>query len=579
MRKKQGLLTLFIVLCMVCSLNSMVVFGAVLQPVSDTNESVNASANTGMDTITVKDDTDASEENESKLAEKIIQNDARNGIVKIITGYEFEDTSFDKWVVGYGFLITKQQVIADRNVAVIDQNSNLYRTITGTRGPMYSRLGINLNDYQTTIKHVRTYILLDEGKVEAQANPNAIGDSFALLDLSQRINSKDVLTLSEDPMEDNTKIYAIGPYKIDSDDAKVGDIKPAQKTDFFGKLSSVTSHRRNGLSEYVEFKGNFQQYALAPGCPLVTKNQVVVGLITDGVKGNGSAVDIMTIEKVLDQANVEYIVDKPDQEDLPNTSELEKLIADYQKIDTSIYTKESVQNLNDELTNAKKLLSERGVSSNRIEKEYQLLSAAYAGLTKVDHKAFYIKIVLIVVVIIVLVVVAMFVAKLIHNRGKDEFEIEDERMEREAEKEKRKQERKAKKHENVVNTNYDNRAPEDDSGEDKTGVLDGQTGVLHENTKKAWLVHESGNRITINKNRFLIGKAQGVDYRINNNTVSRNHCRILTSGDDFYVEDLGSTNGTYIDGEQIGNVPTKITNGQQLVISDEHYTFEISGGS
>ena len=110
--------------------------------------------------------------------------------------------------------------------------------------------------------------------------------------------------------------------------------------------------------------------------------------------------------------------------------------------------------------------------------------------------------------------------------------------------------------------------------------MDGQTGVLHENTTKAWLVHESGNRITVNKNRFIIGKAQGVDYRINNNTVSRNHCRILMRGDEFYVEDLGSTNGTFIDGEQLSeSVPTKITNGQSLTISDEHYTFEISGGS
>ena len=568
MRKMHRLITLIIALCLICNLNFLIVYGSVLQPSSDTGTNTN---------IVTAD----SEENQSKLSEKIIQNDARKGIVKIVTGYEFEDTSFDKWVVGYGFLITKEQVIASRNVAVIDQNGVLYRQITGKRGPNYAKLGINLNDYQTTIKHVRTYILLDEGKVEAQVDPNAIGDSFALLNLSQRINSKDVLTLSEDPMEDGAKIYAIGPYKIDSEDAKPSDIKPAQKTDFFGKLSSVTSHRRNGLSEYVEFKGNFQQYTLAPGCPLVTKDQVVVGLITDGVKGNGSAVDIMTIEKVLDQANVEYSAVKANAPvATTDTKQLEDLIADIQTIDTSIYTHESLQRLSDELVTAKQLLTERGVSSNRIEKEYEALSEAYAGLTKIDHKSFYIKIALIIIGIVVLVVIAMFVTRMIHNMGKDEFELEDERMERQAEKERRKQEKKAKDHENIVNTNYDNRAPENDTGEDKTGVLDGQTGVLHENTTKAWLVHESGNRITVNKNRFIIGKAQGVDYRINNNTVSRNHCRILMRGDEFYVEDLGSTNGTFIDGEQLSeSVPTKITNGQSLTISDEHYTFEISGGS
>jgi Na+-transporting methylmalonyl-CoA/oxaloacetate decarboxylase gamma subunit len=389
-------------------------------------------------------------------------------------------------------------------------------------------------------------------------------------------------------MEDGMKVYAIGPNKTDSEEAKFSDILPAQKTDFFGKLSEVTSHRKSGLSEYVEFKGNFTHLTLVAGCPLITKDQVVVGMITDGTMGKGSAVDIKTIESVLDKANIEYIVVSANAPiNPPDTEVLEKLLNDVSTIDRSGYTKESLELLDEQVKASKALLEERSVSSNRVEKQYEALSQAYAGLRKVDHKAFYIKIALIVVVLIILVVVALFVRRFIHNMGKDEFEIEDEKLEKKAEKERKKQEKKAKHHEekeeektNYVNTNYDNHIPENDTGEDKTGVLDGQTGVLHENTTKAWLVHESGNRITVNKNRFIVGKAQGVDYRINNNTVSRNHCRILMRGDEFYVEDLGSTNGTFIDGEQLSeNVPTKITNGQKLTLSDENFTFEVSGGS
>ena len=583
MRKKQRLLTLIIALCVICNLNSIIAFGSVLQPVSESDDT----------TTTTNVVTDSQED--SKMAEKILQNDARKGIVKIVTGYEFQDTSFDLWTVGYGFLITKEHVITSRNVAVIDKSSSLYRSIVGTRGEMYARLGINLNDYQTTIKQVRTYIILDEGKVEAQTNPNAIGDSFAVLDLSQRINSKDVLVLSEEPMEDDMKIYAIGPKEIDNS-KKITEVKPAQKMDFFGKLSTVTKHRKSGFSEYVEFKGNFQTYILAAGCPLITKDQVVVGMITDGVKGNGSAVDIQTIENELDKANIEYSVVKPDQPnpDTPNAdpSIIEKLLADISTIDRSVYTKESLAALDEQVKISNEMLAERSVSANRIDKQYQSLSNAYAGLIKVDHSGFYKKIVIIAVVIIVVIVIIIFALRMIHNIGKDEFEIEDEKLERQAEKERRKQEKKAKNHtddksskqnEEVVNSYMNNGNENNSADEDKTGVLnedDGQTGVLNERTTKAWLVHESGNRITVNKNRFIIGKAQGVDYRINNNTVSRNHCRILTRGNEFFIEDLGSTNGTFIDGERLNeNVPAKLSNGQKITLSDENFTFEISGGS
>ena len=576
--KKHKLFKLMITLCVICMLNSIIVFGSVLQPIGETTDSLSEQP------VFEVTDKPIDSETESQLKSKIIQNDAREGIVKIVTGYEFADTSFDLWTVGYGFLVTKEHVITSRNTAVLDQTGVLYKNVVGKRGANYQKLGINLNDYQETLKHVRTYVLLEnETKVEATVNQNAIGDSFVLLNLSSRINSKNVLTLSEDTLEDGMKLYAIGPYKIDPEQTKLSDVQPAKKTDFFGKLSEVTKHRKNGTSEYVEFKGNFTHLTLAPGCPLVSKDQVVVGLITDGVNGNGSAVDIQTIEKFLDAANIEYGAVKSNVPSQTDTSTLQKLVNEIASMDISGYTHESLSALNDELINSKKLLAEPNVSGNRVEKEYESLKLAYSKLQKIDYTGLYIRIGAIAGGVVVLIIILIFVKKKIHNIGKDEFEIEDERREKEEEKERKKRE-KEKNHHNdqVVNTNYDHRNTDldSDSDEDKTGVLDGATGILHENAMKAWLVHESGNRITINKNKFTIGKSKGVDYRINNNTVSRNHCRILMSNDKFYVEDLGSTNGTFIDDEQLSeNLPTIIQNGQKLKLSDEVFTFEISGGS
>lgn len=46
---------------------------------------------------------------------------------------------------------------------------------------------------------------------------------------------------------------------------------------------------------------------------------------------------------------------------------------------------------------------------------------------------------------------------------------------------------------------------------------------------------------------ILIGKAMECDYRIDDPYVSRKHCRIFYQNNLFYIEDLNSTNGTYVD--------------------------------
>ncbi|MFL5355409.1 sigma 54-interacting transcriptional regulator [Archangium sp.] len=48
-----------------------------------------------------------------------------------------------------------------------------------------------------------------------------------------------------------------------------------------------------------------------------------------------------------------------------------------------------------------------------------------------------------------------------------------------------------------------------------------------------------------------IGKAPDNDMVLDHPTVSRNHLRVRRQGDRFLVEDMGSTNGTFLDGAQV----------------------------
>ena len=57
-------------------------------------------------------------------------------------------------------------------------------------------------------------------------------------------------------------------------------------------------------------------------------------------------------------------------------------------------------------------------------------------------------------------------------------------------------------------------------------------------------------------------------------TVSRVHARLSLLGEDVFVEDLNSTNGTYIDGKAIpAREKKKLQNGSRIRFAEVEFTF------
>lgn len=63
----------------------------------------------------------------------------------------------------------------------------------------------------------------------------------------------------------------------------------------------------------------------------------------------------------------------------------------------------------------------------------------------------------------------------------------------------------------------------------------------------------AGQVFPIRKRITLIGRAYG-DIILNDAEISRRHCQIEVTPDGVYLEDLNSTNGTFVDGEAIQKV-------------------------
>ena len=74
-----------------------------------------------------------------------------------------------------------------------------------------------------------------------------------------------------------------------------------------------------------------------------------------------------------------------------------------------------------------------------------------------------------------------------------------------------------------------------------------------------------GERAELDQAPILIGRGTDAAIRLDDDYVSTRHARIASSADQWFVEDLGSTNGTYIGSARITQ-PTTITLGTQVRI-------------
>lgn len=107
----------------------------------------------------------------------------------------------------------------------------------------------------------------------------------------------------------------------------------------------------------------------------------------------------------------------------------------------------------------------------------------------------------------------------------------------------------------------------------------GKTEVLGErisNTHK--LIYTGSDNMpnsSISSFPFKIGKLDNLQMVIDNNYISRIHACIYSENDCFYLEDMNSTNGTYVNGDQIPPLTkTQIFQGDSLTFSQLTYVFE-----
>ena len=109
--------------------------------------------------------------------------------------------------------------------------------------------------------------------------------------------------------------------------------------------------------------------------------------------------------------------------------------------------------------------------------------------------------------------------------------------------------------------------PEDDMG----GVDVDDSQAAGSGAPALYMTLEGGELDRITKERFIIGRGKHCDFVINSGKVSREHAVIVRENNEFFLEDLGSSNGTWFNKQRIKR--RKIEDGDEFFICSEKVKF------
>lgn len=98
--------------------------------------------------------------------------------------------------------------------------------------------------------------------------------------------------------------------------------------------------------------------------------------------------------------------------------------------------------------------------------------------------------------------------------------------------------------------------------------------VVPESRIKAYLETPDGTRIELDKTKTVIGRNQGWDVCLPDRAVSRPHAEIERRADDYLLRDLGSANGTLLNGARL-EAPSTLKDGDTLVFGAETIIFRL----
>ncbi|HRK32663.1 MAG TPA: FHA domain-containing protein [Tepidisphaeraceae bacterium] len=85
----------------------------------------------------------------------------------------------------------------------------------------------------------------------------------------------------------------------------------------------------------------------------------------------------------------------------------------------------------------------------------------------------------------------------------------------------------------------------------------------------------SRRSFSLHKQTTVVGRREDCDVRIPLGEISRKHCKIIREDDELKIEDLGSSNGTYINGQRVQGA--SLSPGDTIKIGSVVFVVQLDG--
>jgi len=106
----------------------------------------------------------------------------------------------------------------------------------------------------------------------------------------------------------------------------------------------------------------------------------------------------------------------------------------------------------------------------------------------------------------------------------------------------------------------------------QSSMPDLRAGVAPRLVVVAAMGHDPGTTFDVGDGATM-GRSESAEIRVDDPFASSAHARIFSRGDFMYVEDMGSTNGTYFNGRQL-RTAERLKVGDLVRIGDSEYRYQ-----
>lgn len=518
-----------------------------------------------------------------KKEEKQVGSEQQN--VRIFLAYQFSDGSLDVWQSGSGLIMDDKTIIIPASLGLATDDST-YENLAKGKKSVYSRVGVDLNNYETVKKSFVLYAVTSDGAYKECAysyTDEAIG--LTLLNSQESLNEGSAEF--SDGYESSMTLTGFSSDELESTELSLlnGEASGTKAEGIKQDLSkeSITDNVYHGTEMLdLGYVGGTIYESSGKICGMVLQVEEMEATVVSG----NQIQNFVTYgpEEEEDNEKLTEALDK-----------LELAVTRARNIDTSGYSEESVGTFQYAIVNAEQVLSDVNATYDDITNAGNALNEAKDGLKEVEQikrSAPTKKQIMQYGGAAAFVVVLVGISALFATGKKSRAEQSEDKKRKVKEKKSKKKKRKTKQdkeNEEVPVEGYGGElarqsvAGQDDDGEEGTSVLGNagadETAVLKQELPEAYLEDEQGERIDISRKDFVIGKERKkVAFCITgNSTVSRRHCKIQYDGTDFYVMDLGSLNGTLVNGIRLeANVPTRLSDQDWIQISDVKFMIHIN---